>query len=71
MVASPAMINQTTLATGASSDSEFQEQTLSADQHQSEQFVEEPYTPEATVAVAPTPTVRPRPATQPPVTPVS
>ncbi len=72
LVASPAMINQTTLATGASSDSEFQEQTLSPDQHQSEQFVEEPYTPEATVAVAPTPTpiVRPRPATQPSVTPV-
>lgn len=46
LVASPAMINQTTLATGVSSDNEFQEQSLGADQHQNEQFVEEPYTPE-------------------------
>lgn len=68
LVASPAMINQTTLATGASSDNEFQEQTLSADQHQSEQFVEEPYTPEPAVAVAPA--TRPKPAPRPSATPV-
>jgi rare lipoprotein A len=53
LVASPAMINQTTLATGVSSDQEFEEQTLSADHHQSEQFVEQPYTPEAAVPTAP------------------
>lgn len=47
LVASPAMVNQTTLATGVSSDTKFEEQTLGADQYQSEQFVEEPYTPEA------------------------
>jgi len=76
LVASPAMINQTTLATGASSDSEFQEQTLSADQHQSEQFVEEPYTPEPAVAApATTPTrqtvsTATRPAVQPAMAPV-
>ncbi len=68
LVASPAMINQTTLATGASSDNEFQEQTLSADQHQSEQFVEEPYTPEPAVAVAPA--TRPKPAPRPSATPM-
>ncbi len=45
LVASPAMINQTTLATGASGDSEFQEQTLGSDQQQTEQFVEQPYSP--------------------------
>jgi rare lipoprotein A len=66
LVASPAMVNQTTLATGASSDSEFQEQTLSADQHQSEQFVEEPYTPEPAIATIPTKTAAvSRPTSQP------
>lgn len=55
LVASPAMINQTTLATGVSSDTKFEEQTLGADQYQSEQFVEQPYTPEGVAPVSPQP----------------